>query len=175
MAENIAGRLFWAPEFHGERICFVERGCRHRQPDDDSGPLVEFPRGKNEQRMDILHLPAGLKIAIDPDHVATVGTPGLARGHQITSRPTRAVAMTSPPCRAGSNAASFCASVNLGSPRGLTSTLESCAETSTGWPGFSRAERATAAGIRTARLLPHCCSVSVALFDMFASSMYKQV
>ena len=36
----------------------------------------------------------------------------------------------------------------------------------TGCPTLKRADRATAAGIRTARLLPHCCTVSVALLDM---------
>src|SRR5258708_1169805 len=45
----------------------------------------------------------------------------------------------------------------------LTSTLESWADTSTGCPTLKRADRATAAGIRTARLLPHCWTVKIAL------------
>ena len=48
----------------------------------------------------------------------------------------------------------------------LTSTLESWADTSTGCPTLKRADRATAAGIRTARLLPHCWTVKIALLAM---------
>src|SRR5690348_10731927 len=73
--------------------------------------------------------------------------------------------MISPPCRLGSNRASFCLRVSLGSPAGTTRTVESWADTSTGCPTLNPADLAIEAGIRTARLLPHRCSVRVAVFS----------
>src|ERR1700676_5207265 len=84
------------------------------------------------------------------------------------------VAIASPPCCAGSKAASFCVRVSLGSPMGLTKTWESCADTSTGWPTLKRADLATAAGMRTARLLPQRCTVRMASL-LIETLMYQQV
>src|SRR4029077_14428396 len=125
--------------------------------------------------MHILHLAASLRVAINPDHVAAIRAPGLARRHHATSLPTGTVAMASPTCRAGSTAVSVRESVDSGSPSGRTSSLESWTDTSTGCPTLNRADRATAAGIRTARLLPHCCHVSVALLVTVSPPTYKHV
>jgi hypothetical protein len=80
----------------------------------------------------VVHFPASLGIAVDPDHVAPIRRPTLATRHQNISLPTLVVAIVSPECRAGSNAASFCASVSLGVPTAVTSTLDLCADTLTG-------------------------------------------
>jgi hypothetical protein len=56
----------------------------------------------------------------------------------------------------------------LGLSNRLTRTFESWADTSTGCPTLKRADRTTAAGIRTATLFPHYCTVNVALFAMIA-------
>ena len=55
----------------------------------------------------------------------SIWRPAPTCGHQRVSRPTRSVAMTSPPCRTGSKSASFCANVSLGIPMHVTSTAES--------------------------------------------------
>src|SRR5580692_943557 len=47
VAENIARFPFGASKLDSEGICFVERRCRHRQTNDDTGPLIEFLRRKN--------------------------------------------------------------------------------------------------------------------------------
>lgn len=51
---------------------------------------------------------------------------------------------------------SFCANVNLGLPTALTNTLVSCTDISTGWPTANLTDLAIDAGIRNAKLLPHC-------------------
>src|ERR1700736_1930106 len=58
--ENIARLPSGAGEPHSEGICFVERRRRHRQTNDDAGPP---------------HFAGGLRITVDPDHVAPVGSP----------------------------------------------------------------------------------------------------
>jgi hypothetical protein len=143
-------------ELDCEWIRVVERRGCHWQTNDNASALVELSRRQHDERMYVLHLATGLRIAIDPDHVSSVGAPASSSSHYNASLPIATVAIASPPCRAGSKAASFCASVSFGVPMARTSTFDSSADTSTGWPTLKRAERATAAGIRTARLLPHC-------------------
>lgn len=116
--------------------------------------------------MDILHFPAHLGIAVDPDDVATVGGPGFSRHGHSASLPARVVAINSPACNSGSKAASFCASVRRRAPVATTHTALSFADTATGWPTLNPAERAIVAGIRTARLLPHRWTVSAAVIGL---------
>src|SRR5215216_6762157 len=132
MSENIAGDAFRPDELYSERVCVVERSRGHSQTDHDAGALIERLRRKYQQRMEVLHFPASLGIAVDPDHIAAIWRPKLAARHQNTSLPTRVVTISSPACRTGSNVASFCASVSLGAPTAVTSTLDSCADTLTG-------------------------------------------
>src|ERR1700677_1526355 len=125
MAENVTSHAFRVIELHRKWVGVVVDGRRHRQPDHDPGPFVEYPWGENDERVHVLHLARRLGIAINPDHVASIRAPRFPPGHYRASLPTRPVAITSPPCSSGSNAANFCSSVSFGSPIDLTSTLES--------------------------------------------------
>src|SRR5207253_948585 len=166
MPEDVAHCALRTYETNRERVGLVVARRRHRQTYHDAGAHIEFPWRQHQQGMYVLHLPPDLRTAVDPDHVTATRTPGEAPSHQSSSAPTRCVAITSPPCSAGLNTASFCASVNFGLPAGLTSTPSSPTDSSTGWPTTNRADRATAAGMRTARLFPHRGTVRVALFAM---------
>src|ERR1051326_8112500 len=98
MAEDIAGQTFGSLDLHGEWVGIVEARCRHRQTNHDPRACIEFLWGQHEERVHILHFPARLRIAVDPDHVAAMGTPVFARSHQSSSFPTLATAIASPPC-----------------------------------------------------------------------------
>src|SRR5882757_23681 len=122
MAENVTRHASRAIELHREWVGVIVGGRRHRQPDHDPGPFVEYPWGENGERVHVLHLAASLRIAINPDHVTPIRAPRFPPGHYSLSFPTGPVAITSPPCSCGSNAANFCSSVSFGSPIDLTST-----------------------------------------------------
>src|ERR1700687_288554 len=121
MTQDVTSDSSGAFDLYGERISVVVLSRRHRQANHKPGAFVEFPRRENNERVHVLHLAAGLWVAINPDHVTALRAPRLPGGHQRASMPTGAVAMASPPCSAGSNAANFCASVSFGSPIALTS------------------------------------------------------
>src|SRR5436853_414835 len=112
--QNVADLPLWALHCHGERVVGIELRMRHRKTDHDSRALIERSRGTNKQRMPARHLLSHMRTMLDIDDLATVGTPiGRLLRHQRISAPTGVKAMTSPPCRSGSNAASI--SVNEGS------------------------------------------------------------
>src|ERR1700722_17116434 len=98
MSENVTCHAFRTKELHREWVGGVIGGRRHRQPDHDSGPFVERPWRENGERVHVLHLPLGLRIAINPDHVAPIRAPRFPSGHYGISLPTESVTITSPPC-----------------------------------------------------------------------------
>lgn len=61
----MAGRKSWCPDDR----CRIA-GRRHRQTDHDACPFVESPRGENGEWVHVFHLATGLRIAINPNHVA---------------------------------------------------------------------------------------------------------
>src|SRR5438046_1089987 len=97
MPEDITNDSPWPHELHSEWVCFIERRSGHRQTDHNAGAFIERLWRKHEQRMNVLHFPANLRITIDPNHVPSIWRPTPASLHQTTSFPTRVAAITSPP------------------------------------------------------------------------------
>ena len=75
MAEDIADDPLQPHEPHGERIGLVIGNRGHRQTNHNPSSRIEFSRGQNNQRVDVLHFPASLGIAVNPIHVSPVRAP----------------------------------------------------------------------------------------------------
>ena len=103
---------FCRPDGDGERIVCVALGRCHGQSDDEGGSFVENPGRKNQEWVDVAHFLAGLRVAVDPDNGLALRYPEWTSRfcrflHGQFSAPTDSAAIDSPPCRTGSNCASF--------------------------------------------------------------------
>ena len=132
-------------------------------------------RRKHQKWTNITHLASRLRIAVDPDPIPAVGRPRAITGTQRISFPGGVTAMASPPCCSGSNRASRWASVRCRPPVGVTSNPESWVQISTVWPTSNPAFLASDEGILAARLLPHFCTFSVAVFALVFRSCQDSV
>ena len=75
MAKDVASDALRPSELHSERIGFIVGSRSHRQANHNSCSYIEFSRRQYDERMNILHFAAGLRIAINPNHVAPVRAP----------------------------------------------------------------------------------------------------
>src|ERR1017187_4000831 len=150
------------PDCHGKRVVGVVFHRGHGQSDDQRSFRVEDARREYQKWMNVAHFPPDLRVTVDPDNVLTIWHPEatFSRGRLLCgyhrSAPMFLLAMTSPPCRTGSKRASRCSKVSEASVTGVMTTCPPSTETRTRWSTCKCASRATAAGKRTPRLLPHC-------------------
>src|SRR6266581_4063235 len=144
MAEDIAGLaglagLAGTANRDCERVVGVVVGAGHGQADDQRGAVVEGARGEYQEGMSVAHLAAGLRVAVDPDDVLAVRHPGGAGcpprfgGCYHCSAPSAALAIASPPCRAGSKRARRCSSVRGASASGVMMTRPCSTDMRTRW------------------------------------------
>jgi hypothetical protein len=82
VGEDVTCCTFRTRDLHGKRVGVVVGCTGHRHTNDDAGAFVEFARGEHKEGVDVSHLPSRLWIAVDPNHVASIGAPGLGlAGH----------------------------------------------------------------------------------------------
>src|SRR5450759_2557147 len=166
VTEHIAGLACLAPlglsGCHCKRVVGVVFRRGHGQPGHQRSFRVEDARREYQKGMNVAHLLPGLRVAADPDNVLAVRHPEATfpRGRLLCgyhrSAPMVLLAVTSPPCRTGSKRASRCSRVSGAPVTGVMITCPPSTETRTRWSTRRCALRATAAGKRTPRPLPHC-------------------
>ena len=155
----VATPAFYGPKIYREARSLVIGSRGHGATNDKAYPAVKAGWRQDRKRMVIPHLPAGLGVVINPDHIAAIGYPlGLRMdwpwAHGISSVPTGCQSMRSTGSSAlGLNAASRSSKLS----RGLTARIKtpsSTTESSTSWSSCRCACLAIAAGSLIPRLLP---------------------
>src|SRR5665213_4159768 len=85
MAKDVTGDAFRSRKVYREWIRFVVESRGHRQTNHNPGSCIEFERRQHDQRVSVFHFATGLRLEINPNHVAAVRAPGLPSSHYSTS------------------------------------------------------------------------------------------
>ena len=82
MAKHITGLPSLGPpcrtDGDGERVVGVVGRRGHGQPNDQRGLIVKDSRREHQERMDVAHFTADLRVAVDPDDILAIRRPKTA-------------------------------------------------------------------------------------------------